>query len=40
MSGVEHSAICTVVSVGGYMGITERRRPGSEILIELFYGSP
>ena len=40
MSGVEHSAICTVISVGDYMGITERRRPGSEILIELFYGSP
>ena len=40
MSGVEHSAVCTVVSVGNYIGITERRRLGSEILIELFYGSP
>lgn len=40
MSGVEHSAVRTVVSVGDYIGINERRGLGSEILIELFYGSP
>ncbi len=40
MSGVEHSGVCTVVRVGNYMGVNERRRPRSEILIELFYGSP
>lgn len=40
MSGVEHSGVCTVVRVGDYMEVNERRRPGSEILIELFYGSP
>ena len=40
MSGVEHSGIYTVVRVRNYMRVVERRRPGSEISIELFYGSP
>ena len=40
MSGVEHSGVCTVARVGDYMGVVERRRLGSEILIQLFYGSP